>query len=471
MTERRERKKRTVKRIDFGALAQIEPNAAGIDCGGREHWVAVPSDRDPEPVRSFPTVTSGLHALADWLQACGVVTVAMESTGVLWVPLYEILEARGVRVCLVNARHVKNVPGRKSDVMDCQWLQKLHSYGLLRASFRPDAEFVTLRTYLRHRESLMQSAAEHIQHMQKAMTLMNVHLHVVLSDVTGETGMAIIRDIVAGRRDPEALAEHRNYRCRASKAEIAAALRGEYRDELVFVLGQALGLYDRYQESLAECDRAIAQHVERLRAMAPAVEELPALPPPKPSRRTNKKTRAKDFLPNVREALYAITLGVDLTATVGLDDLTVLQLIAEIGTDMSRWPTADHFVSWTTLAPSCRITGGKRLPSRRPQSAHRVARILRLAAVNAGRSKTAIGAFYRRLTLRIGSGKAVVATAAKLARTIYSMIKNRTAFVDAGEEAYDQRYRNRVVLNLKRRAADLGFELVAQPNPEASLAQ
>jgi transposase len=350
----------------------------------------------------------------------------MESTAVLWVPLYELLEARKIRVCLVNARHVQNVPGRKSDVLDCQWLQKLHSYGLLRASFRPDADFIKLRTYLRHREVLMQSASAHVQHMQKTLTLMNVQLHVVLTDITGETGMRIIRDIVAGKCDPVALAEHRDPRCRATKGEIAEALRGEYRDELLFVLRQALELYDRYQQSLTECDRAIEQLLEQLRANTPGLADLPALPEVKSARRKNSKRRAKEFQPDVREALYCITLGVDLTATTGLGDLTVLQLIAEIGTDMNRWPTAKHFVAWTTLAPSCRITGGKRLTSRRPASSHRVANILRMAALNAGKSKTALGAFYRRLAMRIGSAKAVVATAAKLARIIYTMLKTRT---------------------------------------------
>jgi len=445
-------------RVRFDAMSVIEPNAAGIDIGASEHWVAVPPDRAEEFVRSFSAYTGELHKLADWLVECGITTVAMESTGVYWVPLYGILEARGIRVCLVNAHHVRSVPGRKSDVLDCQWLQKLHSCGLLRASFRPEGQFVKLRTYLRHRESLMQGASSHIQHMQKALTLMNVQLHRAIADVTGTTGMAVIRDIVAGNHDPEVLANHRNHRCRASKDEIVAALRGEYREEELFVLRQALELYDDYQSKIEQCDREIARMLQELEKNA-APLEIPASPA-KPGR---EKRRAKEFLPEVRLPLYRITSGVDLTQMTGLGELTALQIISEIGTDMSRWASPNHFSAWATLAPSCRITGGKRFPSRRPSSAHRVAQILRLAAVNAGRTQTAIGAFYRRMCARIDKGKAVVATAAKLARIIYIMLKNRVPFTDPGADAYQQRYRHRIVRNLKRKAAELGYDLVPVP--------
>jgi transposase len=459
---RKSRTKGRRPRIDFEALSPIQPDAAGIDVGASAHWVAVPADRDAEPVRTFGAYTEDLHRLADWLQSCGITSVAMESTGVYWVPLYELLQERGLRVCLVNARHVRNVPGRKSDVMDCQWLQKLHSYGLLQASFRPDAEFVTLRTYLRQRDMLMQSSSAHIQHMQKALTLMNVQLHVAVADITGTTGMKIIREIVGGCSDPERLAEHRDYRCRASKAEIAQALRGEYCPEYLFVLRQALELYDAYQNKLAECDREIATLLTRMQQSRPEVH----CPPPRPHGR--KKRRAKEFLPDIRDALCQITSGVDLTGAAGLADLTALQILAEIGTDMSRWPTAQHFVAWTTLAPSCRITGGKRYASRRPKTAHRLANILRLAAVNAGRTQTAIGAFYRRLAARIGKAKAVVAAAAKLARIVYTMLKNRVPFADPGVDAYERRHRDRILGNLRRRAANLGYQLVEATTEQAA---
>ena len=258
-------------------LERIEPNAAGIDCGSAEHYVAVPADRDAAPVPSFPTATAELHRLADWLTACGITTVAMESTGVYWIPLYEILEARGLDVVLVNAHHVKNVPGRKTDVVDGQWLQELHSVGLLRASFRPTAAIAALRAYLRHRETLVQSAATHVHRMQKALVQMNLQLPTVISDITGVTGLRILRDIVAGRTDPQALAQHRDGRCRASEAEIAAALTGHYRPEHLFVLQQNLELFDAYQRQVAACDAAIEAHVHTLAAQAPApARSLPA---------------------------------------------------------------------------------------------------------------------------------------------------------------------------------------------------
>ena len=439
-----------------GALPVLEANAAGIDIGSAEHWVAVPLDRDEKHVRPFSAFTSGLHELADWLEACGIQTVAMEATGVYWVPLYEILEHRGVRVCLVNARHAHNVPGRKSDVLDCQWLQQLHSYGLLRASFRPDAHFVALRTYLRHRESLLRSNARFIQQMQKSMTLMNLKLDRVVADVAGETGMRIIRDIVAGQHDPTILARHRDPRCKASEVKIAESLRGEYRPDLLFTLRHSLELYDAHQERLVECDEEIQKLVDAIAVTMPAVEA------PKTATKV-RRDRRRDPKLNIHASLYRIAGGVDLYQGAGIAELTAVQLIAEIGNDMSAWPTAKHFASWTTLAPGCRITGGKRYRPKRAHSSHRVAQILRMAAVSAGRTQSAIGAFYRRLSGRIGKAKAIVATAAKLARIIYTLLKNGTLFEEAGAEVYEQRYRDRVLRNLKRKANALGFLLVEKP--------
>lgn len=460
MSNKSKRNHREPQEIDFSDLNRIEPNAAGIDVGGSVHWVAVPVDRAPQPIRSFDSYTSGLHGIADWLVACGITTVAMESTGVFWVPLYELLEQRGLRVCLVNAHHVKNVPGRKSDVLDCQWLQKLHSYGLLRASFRPGPDFVRLRTYLRHRDSLTRSGSAEIMRMQKALTLMNVQLHVAVTDITGATGMKIIRGIVAGNHVPEALAEHRDRNCKASKKEIADALHGHYCEEQLFVLRHSLELYDAYQSKIAECDHEITRCLEEL-------ERNSGRAAPQLSKRKRNKRPHKQFRGDVRKPLAAI-MGVDLTATTGLAELAVLQITSEIGADMSRWPSAKHFASWCTLAPACNITGGKRHSSRRPPTAHRAAQILRMAAVSIGRSRTAMGAFYRRLSARIGKAKAVVATAAKLARAIYSMIKHGSAYVDPGVEAYERKYRDRTIRNLKRSAAHLGFQLVSV-SPEPSL--
>jgi len=449
------RSKRRPRSAQLQGLKTIERTAAGIDIGARGHFVAVPPDRDEQPVREFSSFTRDLHALADWLETCGVTTVAMESTGVYWIPLYDLLEERGIEVFLVNAQHIKGVPGRKSDVLDCQWLQQLHSYGLLRRSFRPDADFLKLRTYLRHRGDLVEARSSLVQKMQKALTLSSVQLHHVVTDITGDTGMRIIRDILAGNHSPTSLAQHRNYRCKAGVDQIAEALRGEYREEHLFLLRHAVELYDAYGTKLADCDSVLEHLLHQLVQTHCADIERPPLPPPtkKPQR------RPKEAQFDIRKPLYQL-VGVDLTALPGLNELSALQLIGEIGIDMARWPDAHHFVSWTTLAPSCRITGGRAKPTRRPASAHRVAEILRMAAMNAGRTTSAFGGFYRRLGMRAGKGKAIVALAAKLARTVYAMIKHSTAFQDGGAAAYEQRYRDRVVKNLQRRAQHLGFELV-----------
>lgn len=434
-------------------LPRCHGHAAGIDVGSREHWVAVPPDRCSDPVQHFQSFTADLHRLVDWLVECGIETVAMESTGVYWIPLYELLEERGIDVFLVNAQHVHNVPGRKSDVLDCQWLQRLHSFGLLHRSFRPSAAIVELRTYARQREALIQAASDYVRRMQKALGLMNVQLHHVVSDITGETGMAILRAIVAGNHDPSQLAQNRDYRCKASTEQIAQALTGNYRREHVFLLRQSLELYDAHIQQLALCDQQLNQTLD---ALAAASEPL-TTPPPKPRKLQSPKGKQPTF--EIREPLLRIT-GVDLTQLHAIAPLTALNIIAEIGPDMSRWPTVKHFTSWLNLAPGTQITGGKRLSGRRRRAANRVANLLRLAAVTAGRTQTAIGAFFRRLSARLGSPKAVVATAHKLARIIYALLSRGGSFQDPGVEVYDQRYRKRTLSNLARRARTLGFELV-----------
>jgi len=440
-------------------LERINPNAAGIDCGAEEHYVAVPPDREAAPVRSFMTFTTDLHRLADWLTACGITTVAMESTGVYWIPLYEILEARGLDVVLVNARQVKNVPGRKTDVMDCQWLQELHSVGLLRGSFRPTAAIAALRAYLRHRETLVQSAATHVQRMQKALLQMNLQLSTVISDITGVTGLRIVRDIVAGQTDPRALAQHRDARCQASEARIMAALTGHYRPEHVFVLQQNLELFDAYQRQLAACDAAIEAHVHTLATEAPA----PAAPLPGP--RTRKKPRDNEPRFDIRTPLHQLT-GVDLTQIDAIGPYSALRLLAEIGTDMSRWPTEKHFTSWLTLAPHNKITGGRLLSSATLPSANRAAGILRMAAMSLSRTETALGAFYRRLALRVGKAKAITATARKLAILVYRTLKDGLVYRDPGAAAYDAHHRQRAIRRLRQRAAHLGLALVNRETGE-----
>jgi len=434
-------------------LERVNPNAAGIDCGLAEHYVAVPRDRDPEAVRSFKTFTADLHRLADWLVGCGIKTVAMEATGVYWIPIYEILEARGLEVLLVNARHVKNVPGRKSDVSDCEWLQELHSVGLLRGSFRPAGEIVALRSYLRHRETLVQSAATLINRMQKALVQMNLQLQVVISDIAGATGLRIIRDIVGGQTNPQQLAKHRDPRCGASEMEIAAALTGHYRPEQLFVLKQNLELYDALQRQIEVCDTQVEAHLADL-----ARKAVPP-PTPLPPTRSRRKPRANEPHFDVRTPLHRLTHA-DLSQIDGIGSHNALRLVSEIGTDMSLWPSERHFTSWLTLAPNNRVSGGRLLSSKTQPSANRAAAIFRMAAMSVGRTQTALGAFYRRLAYRIGKAKAITATARKIAILVYRCLKGELVYQDPGAVAYDLRHRQSVIRGLRKRAAALGFSLI-----------
>ena len=403
--------------------------------------------------RSAPSAPAPVtcSSLADWFERCGCGRSPWSSTGVYWIPVFEILEQRGFEVVLVNARDAKHVPGRKTDVSDAQWLRRLHEYGLLRASFRPKGEMAALRAYLRQRERLLDYAASHIQHMQKALMQMNVQLHHVVTDITGATGMRIIRAIVAGERDPAVLAAHRDRRCHASAEAIGAALTGNWRDEHVFALGQALELYDAYQAKVADCDLRIEAVLERLRdAAAKPAGRLP------PARHRDKTANAPAF--DVRAALHAV-LGVDLTQIHGLGPSLALKLVGECGTDLSAWPNAKHFTSWLCLAPSNKISGGKVLSTRTRRSGNRAAALLRLAAVTVGRTETALGAFYRRLSARVGKAKAVTATARKIAMLFYNTLRHGMDYADPGASYYEERYRARVLANLHRRAKALGYML------------
>lgn len=440
-------------------LKMVNPAAAAIDIGSTMHMAAVSPDVCDTPVRAFGTFTQDLHDLADWFEACGVTSVAMESTGVYWIPAFEVLEARGFDVILVNARYAKNVPGRKTDVSDAGWLRQLHSYGLLRGSFRPVAEIATLRAYLRQRERLVEYGAAHIQHMQKALMEMNLQLHHVVSDITGATGMRIIRAIVAGERDPEVLAAFRDIRCHSSIEVIKAALVGNDRAEHIFALTQSLDLYDFYQTKIEDCDRKLEAAVAALTVRADG--DVPALPK---ARTKRKQVNAPSF--DVRAALYGV-LGTDLTQIHGLGPSLALKLIAECGTDLHAWKSAKHFTSWLCLAPGNKISGGKLLSSRTRRSSSRAAALLRLAATTIGRSDTALGAFYRRLSSRIGKQKAVTATARKIAVLFYNAVRFGMAYHDPGAAAYEDRHRTRVLANLQRRAKTFGFELAPIPAPEA----
>ena len=433
-------------------LTPIHPDAAGLDVGATFHVVAVPPGRAEECVRTFRSFTADLQALAAWLKEVGIKTVAMESTGVYWIPVYEVLEAAGFEVLLVNARDAKHVPGRKTDVNDAQWLQQLHEHGLLRASFRPREAIVALRAYLRHRERLVQYAASHVQHMQKALMQMNVQLHHVVTDITGVTGMKIVRAIVAGERSPKALASHRDPRCKASEETIEEALTGNFRPEHVFALRQALALYDAHEKLVAECDVEVEAV---LRTLSTASSKAPAAELPR-ARHAPSKNQPRF---EVREALYGL-LGADLSQIHGMGPHTVLRLISECGDDMSRFPTAKHFTSWLCLAPGNKISGGRVLSSRTRPSSNRAAALLRLAAVSVGRTQTALGAFYRRLAVRTGKAKAVTATARKLAVLFYNALRHGLAYEDPGADYYEARFRQRTVHNLERRAKQLGYALV-----------
>lgn len=434
-------------------LPVINDRAAGIDIGSRFHVVAVPADLAEQSVRTYKAFTADLECMAKWLSDVGITSVAMESTGVYWIPVYEILESHGLHVVLANARDARAVPGRKTDVNDAQWIQRLHACGLLRASFHPDREIAALRSYLRLRERHLDYAAAHIQHMQKALTHMNIQLHHVVADITGATGMRIIRAIVAGERSAPSLAVMRDTRCKSSIETIQSALVGNYQPEHVFALTQALTMYDAYQAQLELCDQQIAQSLLRLSQQnAP-----PCAPLPKPRHRT-RQPNALNF--DVRTMLYQL-VGVDLTQIHGVGPYLALRLVAECGTDLSRWPTAHHFTSWLTLAPGCRISGGKVLSAHTRKTKNRVTAHLRLAAVTVGRTNTALGAFYRRLSARIGKAKAVTATARKIAILFYNAMRFGMDYKDPGADHYEQKYRERVVKGLHRRAAEFGFTLQA----------
>ncbi|HGM7981193.1 IS110 family transposase [Diaphorobacter nitroreducens] len=435
------------------AITLTHPNAAGIDIGSAAHFVAVPPERDDEPVREFASFTADLHRLADWLDACGVDTVAMESTGVYWIPLYELLESRGFTVLLVNARHVKNVSGRKSDVLDCQWLQQLMSFGLLRGAFRPADQVCELRSLSRQRTMLLRSQGRFVQHMQKALTQMNIQLANVISDVAGETGQRILRAIVAGERDGRALAQLRNARIRASEDEIAKSLQGNWRAEHLFALKQALDAFDFCGTQLAECDAQIQAQLQALHVR----EDAPAQ-----GKKRGRARNAPKF--DLRTQLFQMC-GVDLTRIDGIDVTTALAVVSEVGADLSKFPSDKHFASWLGLCPGTKITGGKVMSGKTKRCANRAAQALRLAAAALRSSQSALGAYYRRLCARMDKPKAVTAAAHKLARLIYAMLTHGQEYTDRGQDYFEERYRQRVLHNLAQKAKAMGMQLVPSDAP------
>jgi transposase len=442
---------RASKRILSGkSMPVINFDTAGIDIGATELYVAVPSERSDKPIRIFSPFTEDLLALAQWLKDCRIRSVAMESTGVYWIPVFQILEDQGFEVCLVNARHVKNVPGRKTDVSDCQWLQYLHSVGLLRGSFRPAQQVCAVRSLVRHRDSLMKLASVHIQHMQKALTQMNLQIHHVISDITGVTGLAIIDAILAGERDPEKLAAFRDGRIKANKDTIIKSLVGDYRPEHLFTLRQSLKAFRHYEQMVAECALEIKTMLKDFDSQEP-LQPLDAT-------LTHSSVKKTDPF-QLREELYRIT-GVDLTAVPGLQATAVFTILAEIGSDMSKFPTAKHFASWLGLCPDNRISGGKILSVKTRAVANRAATALRMAAVTLWRSKSELGEFFRRMRAKLGAPKAITATAHKLARIIFYLLKNRVPFDQTHFAQQEQYYKQRYENKLRNQAKAFGFALV-----------
>jgi transposase len=444
-------KKNQPKLIYHDGLRPMCSDCAGLDVGSREMWVDVGIENDPQPVRKFDTFTEDLNAMARWLKSCGIRSLAMESTGVYWIPVFQILEAHGIEPVLVNAAHVKNVSGRKTDWLDCQWIRVLHCYGLLRGSFYPAPQIAVLRSYIRHRQSLVEAAASHIQHMQKALLLMNLQLHHVISDITGVTGMKILRAIVAGQRDPRKLAEMRDKRIKASEQTIVKALEGNYRPEHVFQLQQSLELFDCYQQKIDACHQHNDLHLQGMDSKADVV----ALPK---ARFEKKRVRNRPQF-DVRQQAFRIS-GVDLTQIDSIQESAALSLLAEIGIDMSRWNTEKHFASWLALCPNNKITGGKVIARRTKKSAQRAREILCLCAQSLLDSRSALGAYCRRMCGRLGKASGITATAHKLALLVYRMIRFGKDYLDIGQELYEHQFKQRALKHLARKAKDLGFQLV-----------
>jgi transposase len=432
------------------SLPVMRPNAGGIDVGAREIFVAVPADRDTDSVQSFPTFTEDLHVLADWLQRCRVDTVAMESTGVYWIPLFQILEARGIEVHLVNAQHVHHVPGRKSDTLDCQWLQYLHSVGLLKASFRPEHAVCEIRSLMRHRESLIQMACVHVQHMHKSLDQMNLQIHHVISDITGVTGLAIVDAIVAGKTNPKELAELRNYRIKASIETVIKSLVGDYRPEHIFTLKQSLTAYRHYQQLIADCDQEIQQRVQTFETKNDG-------PTATADSSSTTSPAASGF--DLHRHLERI-FGVDLTGMPGFDTLRIQTIFSELGADLSKFPTDDSFSSWLNLCPKDGTSAGRRIRGPQVKTKNRIAQTFRMAAQSLHNNKSYLGDYYRSQRARHGALKATKNVAHKLARIFYHLVTTRKPYDETVFAKLEARNRQRRLHKLQSFAKQMGYSLV-----------
>jgi transposase len=426
----------------------INPNAAGIDVGSREHWVCIPADRAGQTVRRFGASTPELEAMADWLKAAGVTSVAMEATGVYWIAPFQLLERRGFKVVLANAKQIKNVSGRKTDVLDCQWIQRLHTYGLIGGSFRPADAYCVVRSLLRYQDELVTSRAVQVQHMQKALLQMNLQLAHVISDLSGESGLAIVQAILKGERNPLHLAALAHRRIKSSQAVIANALIGDYRSEHLFVLKTAFELYQTYQAKITACFEELARELEQL----PDRVDLKAKPLP-------PKAKGKKIDEGLRTGLYQ-KMGVDLTAIESIGATVALTMLTEVGPDLSAFKTEKHFTSWLGLCPDNRISGGRVLSSRTRRVVNRLSDALRLAATSLERSQSALGAYYRRMKAKLGAAEGVTATAHKLARILYRLVKHGEDYVRQGMEDYEKKHHEQKLKRLKKQAESLGLKLV-----------
>jgi len=447
------------KRISFTNFERINHHAAGIDVSSTDLWVCVPPEETEDNVRQFGVFTCDLHELSNWLHKHNVTTVALESTSVYWIPVFQRLELDGFKVLLVNARHIKNVPGRpKTDKLDCQWIQRLHTFGLLQGSFRPDDEVCKLRVLLRHRDNLIAFAATYIQHIQKALHQMNLLLDTVISDISGVTGMKILEAILRGERDPNKLARLKDHRIHSSETEIAKSLEGDYREEHLFVLRQSLEFYKYTQQQIHSSEKEVQTLLDSWEKVIDShVKPLP------PSRCQPKQSQQNQLTFDVRTYLYEL-IGVDLTQVPGFQASTVITLLSEIGKDLSKFPTEKHFSSWLGVCPCPDISGGKVLKHKTKKVQSRAAKAFRLAARACSKSRSYLGAFYQRMKARIGGPKAITATAHKLAIIFYHMVKNKVAYKELGIDYYERYDKEQTIEKLKKKAQSLGFELVATTN-------
>ena len=440
-------------------LSQLNPKCAGIDVGATELFVCIAHNSSKQEVRSFSTFTADIKILIKWLKESNVESVAMESTGVYWIPTYELLEEAGIEVVLVNARFFKSVPGRKSDVQDCQWIQQLHSYDLLSGSFRPDNEIVALRSYVRQRSRSFESASTQVQLMHKALTQMNIQLNHAISDITGMTGMNIIKAILAGERNPLELAKLSVGLCRKNEVLIAKTLEGNYRQEHLFSLEKAYQAYEFFHQQIHDCEEMILQALITIQKSGPTINSPPCVQKNAPKRSYNRSP----YHFKASEEIRKVTVS-DLTTIPGIDANTAMKILSEIGTDMSHWRNSRAFASWLGLSPGNKISGGKVLSSRTKSSSNKAAQALRMAANSLYRSKTYLGAFLRRMRTRLGAPKAITAAAHKLAIIIYSMLTKKENYREIGENYYEQKYQDRVLKNLKRRAQEMGYALISTEN-------